>query len=1537
MRFVPRLLATLGLSVVFVAALALGVVLHIDLPLGRRVTAQALGALLSSTFHGRISIGTLDRLTLRGVVARDVETYDVYGNNVLKLDEVRGKANLLGILREVLFGGDHLDIVIPHVRVEYADARIIADPKTGEPTIFYAFTPVARPAPAEPSRATKRQVRVWMPVIEVGHAYARGNVAGSPTLETQVAGARGSVLVTPEGAAVDIPRFGAVVRGLGGTDATGTAAVHVRAPGAIWWTFDGYFGNVAVGTFMRVDGKHMTITADIPRAKAKDLKAWLPGWPIQRDVSAHLELAGTPPTLQTTARFRIGESVLTARGPARLAGNAGLDLDVQGRNVDLRAVFPDAPETHIDVDTALNIWSKGGQVVVDANGTSQATRIADFDIPPADITGTYTPAEGFEGKATLHEHGMPTKVAFTIHPDGVIDLDARAPRFSIQGAPRLRPLTSARGELDVRVTGRIQKSTLDARVTADATNFALDDLRLQSAHLTGRARGPIAHPERLAIDAQLSGRSLAAGNFAFSRVTGSARGPVLTPVIKVSLADDYGPSIDAEGQLSARQGPRVENLELLVHRENVTLKGHVDSIDLKGGNVELRDLHMEGAGGTLNGWIRLRPQLFEAKLDGENLDLDAIAKALALPRGWVGGKLRINADVSAGRDVQRGRVFLALGNGTITHISGVSLRMNANLEDRELSGDVSGQIQDMGAFGATWDVTLGGHVSEPKSWRDVIGKAEIQLDRVELGNLIYLLPENLRIEEVRGQGFARLRVERSVPAALPSVYVDGFGTHGLEIIQAQAENSTVAPLHLKNYEINSTLGFDGETGETKLWAGIFHENDGLVTADANATFDLTRLVKAPSNFRRQLFETPLHALVTIPQHNLEQLPAELRPPLFTGFLRAHAALGGTLDQPVFGANIELKQLMSTDTRTNLPVDIQADARYEKASGNFTAQATMSQGARGVAAFTANGTARTQPTAAQGPAAQPLWTGDAKLLLTGLPLQLLPPLANSHVAGRLYGQIDLKRHAMLPKLRADVQVQDTTVDLVPIGTGRFTSQSDDKRLRTRLRFDSERGNLDASMVSALRWDGLAPKIDDSEPVQIDLVARAFDSVLLEPVLSGTLTKLQGRIDAKLAARLALVPDRDNPKEQRWSADIRGDASMQGGMLTMPALGLELRDLSLRANSTSNGRTTTIRIPDIRAKARSDRQNLQANAVLVLDGLRVQSGASNVAITHRMPFLVQGVTQAYVTGNASIQLRREPTTMLVNIDLSNLHAQLPRASGRSLVAINDNEQIEVVQPLREPTVAPDSEALPWLIEINLKRDVVLTRNDMTIPLLGNPELRIAKDVHIGGQIRLNDARHTGRVILFGKSFEIDQGEIDFDTGENDNPRVDITAKTRTPDGSIVYVDLYGTFKEAKFRFRSEPPTADPLRLLLAGPSATDAESETSGVAALAGAGAIGGAAFQELFGGTPLGSVVEFRTSASETTTKASYTAAVKISEKIWFEGTYRIRDLNQPTNTPNADRPDFSGTLDWRFRPRWSVRTEVGTIGAGVDLLWQYRY
>src|SRR5690606_40299700 len=50
--------------------------------------------------------------------------------------------------------------------------------------------------------------------------YARGSVAGSPTLEVRVAGARAQVLATDKGASVDIPRFNMRASGLAGVDAT---------------------------------------------------------------------------------------------------------------------------------------------------------------------------------------------------------------------------------------------------------------------------------------------------------------------------------------------------------------------------------------------------------------------------------------------------------------------------------------------------------------------------------------------------------------------------------------------------------------------------------------------------------------------------------------------------------------------------------------------------------------------------------------------------------------------------------------------------------------------------------------------------------------------------------------------------------------------------------------------------------------------------------------------------------------------------------------------------------------------------------------------------------------------------------------------------------------------------------------------------------------------------------------------------------------------------------------------------------------------
>ncbi|HEX7672317.1 MAG TPA: hypothetical protein VF395_22130, partial [Polyangiaceae bacterium] len=75
--------------------------------------------------------------------------------------------------------------------------------------------------------------------------------------------------------------------------------------------------------------------------------------------------------------------------------------------------------------------------------------------------------------------------------------------------------------------------------------------------------------------------------------------------------------------------------------------------------------------------------------------------------------------------------------------------------------------------------------------------------------------------------------------------------------------------------------------------------------------------------------------------------------------------------------------------------------------------------------------------------------------------------------------------------------------------------------------------------------------------------------------------------------------------------------------------------------------------------------------------------------------------------------------------------------------------------------------------------------------------------------------------------------------------------------------------------------------------------------------------------------------STSESRPRYTAAVRVRENLWFEAsTYQQTDRSAATGT---DRSVYSGTIDYRFRPRWSLRTEAGTAGGALDLLWQYRY
>lgn len=1539
-KLVLRLVGVLALCALFVAAGALGLALHANLPAGRRIAATTITRMLSQTFQGAITLGTIRRLDLNGLEVDQVHVTDPWDNQVLVLTDVRVRADLDQIAKEILFGGEKITVVIRHIRSERAEVQIIPAPGTGIPTIERAFTPVPGPEkdkeePSEPGR----HVRVWMPNIEIGRVFGRGRVAELPTMEAVVANVRGSTLVTPKGVAVDVKRYGVVLRGLAGTDATGTGEVHVRAPGAVWTSFDGYLGNVGVNAFVYVRGDKLDVTLDVPRARPEDVRALWPDWPVKKSVSAHVQGSGELPILQVSGRFDLEGTRVTANGPLRLNQDVGAKLDADVEDFDLRALFPKAPETAVDGIAALSIWNKKGRVVVDFNGTTYPTTVAGQEIPAIDATGTFN-EKGVTGKATVHEEGMPVKVAFEVDPDGRVDFDAHARRFRIERAPRARKVLPARGYADVRVDGTIEEGRLQAQVSADVSSFAYDDVELGRGTIRGTARGPLQQPKQLRIDARLQGRDLLAGDMSFDRVEARAVGPVTRPRLDAKLEDDRGPEVVARGRLTTERAPALHDLEVEVTRDEATLVGKVDRLDLGGGEVTVRDVKITGAGGELAGTVRIEEDRILVQARGDGIDLAHASRALGLPRGLLSGRLNVDADVAIGKQESRGRVHIALGDGSIASIGGVALSLDAKLDGTELSGSASALVQDIGAFGAAWETTLAGNPMKRESWRDMIGRAQINVINLELSHLAYLLPEEARIEKIEGKGFGQFSIERRIPAALPSVFMVA-GTQGLEVVRA-AEDPEAPPLHVRGIDLQVGGTLDGATGESSGTTRLVDASGVLASATGSVELDLARLVEQPSSIDQQLLSTPIDAVLVMPDRLVTSLPAQLQPAGVTGIVGGRVNVQGTLNEPTISGTAHARNIATVGSRLALPIDLEAVAQYEPKSGRAGGTLEVHQGGRRVALLLAQGRAEWADVKKGAGSGEPKWTGGAQLVLEGLPLGVLAPLADARVAGELHGTVAVHRpeSSPFPLLSANVEVRKTTVDRVPVGSGKLAMRSDGRLVNATLDFANRGGTLRANARAGLSWDGITPSIDGARPVQIDAKAERFDAIVLSPFLRDVFSELSGPVDANVTAILRKKPapkpaEGEEPAEAAYTSQIYGTASMEDGIVQLAALGLELRDVSFRAIARDSGRGTAIEIQNLLAKARSDEPNLRARGTIYIEGVRVERGEAAFTVSE-VPLLLEGVSQATATGTGTARLRREQDQMEVTVEIPKMLAKLPRSSGRAVISLDDNRAIEVVQPLGEPE-EEGGPALPWRFVIDLGRDVRIRRNDLDVPITGQPVVDIGEETEVSGFVELEPG---GRIQALGKVFVVESGRVRFDTDDPSDPHLTATASWRAPDGSTVYIDVQGTLKEAKVNFTSDPARPEPeiMALLLGGPAPAaggpEEEGAGGGGAAAAGSAAVGGAVpiVNELLADSPLGRV-EFRTATYEG--RASYTAAVRITEEVWFEGTYRARETEQ--NTPNAETPDVSGTLDWRFRRNWSLRTEVGTLGTGLDLLWQYRY
>lgn len=1505
--WLARLAATLAVALLLAAGSAGALLLHLNLPASRRVTADLVGRGLADLFQGQLIIGRITKISPFEVQAEDIVVRDPARRVVLKVSRLTAQADLLDILRRLVTPGAELSFVIDHVRIERAEADIIPD-ADGLPTLARALTP--RPTPGDAAAgADAPDVKVRLPAIEIGQAYARGSVSGSPTLETELSAVRGSVLATSQGATIDVSRFALVARGVGGADARGVASLHIRAPGAIWGSFDGYMGDVQFGSALRYEHESLDLKLDVPRAEPAAMRALVSQWPLLMRTEARARLTGKPPDFELTLSSVIGSSSrVSARGALSVADPFRLQLEIEGRRLDLRALAASSPATSFDVDTELGLHRRNGEWIVDVGGALHGTQVENVVVPSIDFSGS-TAGGAFVGEAQLHDFGLPVQLTFTVFPDGKLQLEAEARRVNLAKVERIKPYFQGTGTADAQLRASLARGVLEGSLTLDVHDLTYQDVSLQDGRLLASVKGPTERLDALALEARLTGKQLGAGRFRFEDVRAAAFGPVKAPTVTVTLKDTTGPSFDARAQVALGTPLSVRGLSLGVSRSDVEIRAQVAQLDLAEERVLVRELRLYGATGELQGNAEIRPDSLSVTAQGHNLDLSALSRVLGLPRGTLEGRANVNVDVLAGSKLRRGTLELSVDKAAIAGLSGISGQLSARLDGDALSGSATGQIDSFGAFSASWDTELGGPPTELASFEKATGRATLSLEDVTLEYLGQLRPE---LEaDFTGHASLTLDVTRREPDAVPDLELSAR-TRDLRV---QLTRKGETPLVLSGIELSASAAHEGATGNTTASVAAEQGAERLVAASADMTLDLKAALAGAPSLTRQLEERPLLAKLVVSELDLESLPGPLRAPGVRGALRLEGMLRGSIADPIASVSVRASSLRFSGNELSEPLDVCGSAEYGKESGAFSAGAEvflptgfdLRRGAcsgRRVATVHLNGTV---PFDAE--RALPDWSGTALIALEDLPLSTIEALADARVTGNVTGKVLVDRSRGTPAASAELELKDVRADRLAIGSGAVSVRASASHARAEFSLAQAAASVAGQVDAGIAWSSGLPALDDAQAVDASLRATQLPASVLEPLLSDVVSELRGVVNGQLDLRLSAADE----EQARHLQHVGGQVTLRDSSFILQGLGFRLRDVGFTASARRVGRQTHVEIPLLTASAGSRSRNMSAKINLQLEGLTLNAGQAGVSI-RQLPLVVDGITRAHADADVELTLARMPEKMLVDTRFSFLDAKLPPDSPRDLISLSSSPNVVVLQPLAEPKGARAQDDLPWHFVIHLGERAKLQRGALLdLPLRGDPNVVLARDLGVTGTIYL---MRGGAIQMLGKIFVIEGGGVIFDTPDPKDPRLDVQASWRTPDGDTLFVYVSGTLSKPNLRF--DRPKEQAWAMLLGSGDASE----------------LGLSALDMLLTDTPLARV-QLRKTAGKDDSAATYTAAYRLNERVIVEGNY------QEASSSGSDGGDDSGNMgaavDWRISKSWSLRGQLGTIGTGVDLIYQYRY
>ncbi len=1537
-----RSLEGLGLVLVFVSALLAAILIHLSLPGPRRVAADFTGRILTDQFKGSAHIDAIDKLGPGGLVARGLHMRDAQGTEIISVRTLEARFSAWSILRRIVTSGAKFDVSIDHVRLDDATVLVVPGPD-GTPTIAQAFEPRRETAKAAEGESQSR-VRVWLPTIELGKLSARVKLGKAPMLDGSVREARASLLVAPAGVAIDVERFGTVVRGLAGMDVEGIGSFHLRSRGPMWAYFDGDVGQIPAHVFARIDGKKLEARADLPRVDPAAARAILPAWPVRSPIGVTARAAGLLPHLEAELTAGVGTGSVHAKGPLSLADGISVDLDIESDELDLNAIDPALPTTNLSARSALLLWTDGETLTAEANAALEPSIVADVEVPAIDLRADYG-ARGLEARATFHELGVPARLFVRMPPSGELVLEGELKRTRIENSPRFSKLFGATGTVEADVDATLKDGHLVGRVELETSNLRRGGIAIGSAKVSASAEGPSKTPENLRVNATLDVRQAQLGPLPLERLKGTITGAASSPAVKLSGTQEDGTALEAAGKVGMSPWS-LSDASFAVSRRGSEISGslregkvHEDHIDVTGLVVE--------SGGKLTLDAEISRRRAKIVAHGDDIDLSRIARALSLPATHLSGQVGIDANVTLG-DTSQGKAHVKLDKASLWTLTGVSLDATTTFDGKLARGEMTGGVDELGRLTAAWNAELAGNALSADSWLDATGQSQIAAEQLNLGLLARMFGKELGIESAGGTGYARFSLARTKSNELPhALFLAGTERLGLTVPQDGKE-----PLDINAVDFSVAGALNGSTRKVELSGRVFDFRGDLVTVSAEMPAQLNEVVRAIKHgeklahtFKDQEFR----AVALVPDRAIEQLPAFLRPSDVSGHVSGRAVLAGTFFEPEVSLAVSTRNLVGSATALALPIGLDASVRYAKKTGKLDGSVQARQGRQRIAWGTFDLLVPFEHLRTPPKPETPYWTGKGQLLLDGAPLEVLEALAVRGVEGTIQGSVGISRTKWMPELRTDLTLRHLIVSDTEIGEGRIVAESTDKDIVARARFEDEFGTLTSSIQTRLVATPMLMTIEENSPVYVTLESSRYDAVVLSPFVRSLMPELSGALDGSLRATLSPPPPKaarkaprkegePEPEAEPWNATFEGNIRLSNGVMAPAGLGLRLLDTNISIVAKREGEFNVVHLNDIEGRAESEKPNVHGSGTLYFSNLELVKGNFQVE-PDDVPLSPGGTHLANMTGNIEADLALKDKALVVTVNVPRMKVELPERSDHKVIDIADNPNITILQPLGPPSeeeTTSESKA-PTTIDLKLGDEVFVSSRLMNLQLKGEPQIVLADETRMSGSIELVPG---GRIQVMGRVFFIEQGRVQFDTEEPSNPHLDVTATWRAPNGVLVRAIVRGTAAKPELGWDSDPALPGGEQAIIGLVLGTGGDSSGSGT----GAGVAGGAAIvNELLGRT--GVPIEFYASRDTGDQSAgqvaslservwdSYTAAYRVSDEIWFEGSFR----QESTTLETESRSGFSGALDWRFRKDWSLRTEVGTLGGGVDLLWQYSY